>query len=377
MSAQENDLRLLTSKVNRLPLGGQRIEVDSLLAGGVVSVVGAGTLFKGDGSEGTRIAIKHTKQNPPLGPKFSDVERDNLLKYAARSQGLDAEILKRLQDNENVLVPTLLAHFDGPRVTILEHFGPSGYELMQDVLIRQGEIPPSAWTNVGRSIAHLRTAMGEMNGVAGVEKPKLQARERFDELRGTLYDGRMHYYNELMGTFLDPSRATLTWTDGHPKNMAVDTSGQVMFFDFGRSIACDPEYPVPNFLGQIFLFALAGSMPTKGLFANARKLIDAYENVTSDQLKQPYKLDQTKLVRYLVGELAHRGMTMRWLDPKMVKIPAHRVQGAVSHLVDLVFDKNEPITTMDGLQEVYMQIAGHLHDKDDAYLRPSVSSRAE
>jgi hypothetical protein len=248
---------------------------------------------------------------------------------------------------------------------------------MQDVLIRDGEISPSAWTNVGKSIAHLRTAMEKMTDVKGVEKPQLQARERLDELRGTLYDGRMHYYNELMGSFLDPSRATLTWTDGHPKNMAVNTDGRVMLFDFGRSVACDPEYPVPNFLGQVFLFALAGSMPTEDLFANARKLIGAYESVMSDQLKQPYKLDQTKLVRYLVGELAHRGMTMRWLDPKMVKIPAHRVQGAVSHLVDLVFDKNEPITTMDGLQEVYMQIAGHLHEREDTYLRPPISSRAQ
>lgn len=374
MSLHSDDLSLLQSIIRTLPLArGERIVVESLLSGGVVSVVGKGFFIKNN--RRIPVAIKHTKSDIALNDKFSPLESRNILKYAASSQQVDAQILTHLQHHAHIKVPEVVAYFERERVTILRDFTHDGYELFQDVIVRGLTASDvSFFATIGTTLAYLRFEMARMHHVKGVENKELQIEERTDELRVSLYDGRMRYYNQIHAQLLDRARSTFTWTDGHPKNMAVNKAGNVIMFDFGRSIPCDPEYPVANFLGQIYLFGLTGSIPPKEVVRFTETLLDAYRKAYAQLASTPTNLHKQNLVWYISAELAHRGKTMRWIDPKLVKIDETRAKLAVDHLVDHVFDKLHPITTLIDFEHAFLQIADHLHDKDDTYLRPSISS---
>lgn len=376
MTIHTDDLSLLRDITSKLPLApGEEVVVESLLSGGVVSVVGKGHFHKG--GERVPVAIKHTKKEIALSDKFSPLESRNLLKNAASSQHVDAQILIHLQNNPHVRVPEVVAYFEKERVTIMRDFGQDGYTLFQDVIIAGNKLQPHTFAHIGKLLAHLRHEMGQMKHIRSVEDRELQIEERTDELRVSLYNGRMGFYNTIWHTLLDKKRSTLTWTDGHPKNVAVNAQGEVMFFDFGRSIRCDPEYPVANFIGQTLLFGLSGSLKAETALAHASRVIRTYEDTLTQTQGERYFLHERNLVSYLAAEIAHRGKTMRWIDPNLVKIDEIRAKLAVDHLIDQVFDKKRPITTLREFEHTFLQIARHLHDADGAYMRPSISPRAE
>jgi len=374
MAQGVDDLSLLRTIVGALPFASRvTVDIDSLLSGGVVSVVGKGTYHQ-DGVS-TPVAIKHTKSDIALNDKFSPLESRNILKFAASSQQVDAQILTHFQHHAHIKVPEVVAYFERERVTILRDFTYDGYELFQDVIVRGLTASDvSLFATIGTTLAYLRSEMAHMHHVKGVENKELQIEERTDELRVSLYDGRMRYYNQVHSQLLDRARSTFTWTDGHPKNMAVNKAGNVIMFDFGRSIPCDPEYPVANFLGQIYLFGLTGSVAPKEVVRFTETLLDAYRKTYTQLASTPTNLHEQNLVWYISAELAHRGKTMRWIDPKLVKIDETRAKLAVDHFIDHVFNKLHPITTLIDFEHAFLQIAEHLHDKDDTYLRPSISS---
>lgn len=375
MSLHSDDLSFLQSIIRTLPLArGERIVVESLLSGGVVSVVGKGFFIKD--SLRIPVAIKHTKSDIALNDKFSPLESRNILKYAASSQQVDAQILTHLQHHAQIKVPEVVAYFERERVTILRDFTHDGYELFQDVIVRGLTASDvSLFATIGTTLAYLRFEMAHMHHVKGVENKELQIEERTDELRVSLYDGRMHYYNQIHAQLLDRARSTFTWTDGHPKNMAVNKAGNIIMFDFGRSIPCDPEYPVANFLGQIYLFGLTGSISPKDVVRFTETLLDAYRKTYTQLASTPTNLHEQNLVWYISAELAHRGKTMRWIDPKLVKIDETRAKLAVDHFIDHVFNKLHPITTLIDFEHAFLQIADHLHDADDTYLRPVIKKK--
>ncbi len=375
MTAHMDDLSLLKDVVSKLPLApGEEIVVESLLSGGVVSVVGKGHFLKG--GESIPVAIKHTKREIALNDKFSPLESRNILKYAASTQHVDTQILTHLQKNSHIKVPDVVAYYEKERVTVLRDFGSDGYTLFQDVIIAGQKLHLHTFAQIGAMLAHLRMEMGKMDHIEGVEDRELQIEERTDELRVSLYNGRMGFYNKIWNLLLDESKSTFTWTDGHPKNMAVNKNGDVVVFDFGRSIQCDPEYPVANFLGQMYLFALTGSIKPEDAIALSESLIQSYRKTYSALTSDENTLHERNLVWYLTAELAHRGKTMRWIDPKLVKLDETRVKSAVDHLVDIVFDRENPVETLADFEHKFLQITKHLHDKEDTYLRPSISSQS-
>lgn len=77
-----------------------------------------------------------------------------------------------------------------------------------------------------------------------------------------------------------------------------------------------------------------------------------------------------------MAEFAHRGKTMRWIDEKIIKIPGDdkvtRVKLAVDHLIDLVFDKDQPITTIERLLLIGKTIEKHLLEDHTYYRRPKI-----
>ena len=375
MITDTDDLSLLRDIVSKLPLApGEEIVVESLLSGGVVSVVGKGHFL--ENGERIPVAIKHTKKEIALNDKFSPLESRNILKYAASTQHVDAQILTHLQGNPHIQVPKVISYYEKERVTVLRNFGEDGYTLFQDAIVAGSGLQPHTFVQIGVLLAHLRQEMRAMKHIEGVENRELQIEERTDELRVSLYNGRMGFYNKIWHSLLDEKRSAFTWTDGHPKNMAINQKGDVVIFDFGRSIWCDPEYPVANFLGQMYLFALTGSIKPQDAIALSESLIQSYRKTYSALTSDENTLHERNLVWYLTAELAHRGKTMRWIDPKLVKINDTRVKLAVDHLVDLVFDREHPIETLVDFEHKFLQITKHLHDKQDTYLRPSISSQS-
>lgn len=295
------------------------------------------------------------------------------MKNAASSQHVDIQVLTHLQDSPHIRVPKVIAYFEKERVSILCDFGEDGYTLFQDAIVAGDRLQRHTFVQIGVILAHLRKEMEKMDHIEGVESRQLQIEERTDELRVSLYNGRMDFYNKIYHALLDEQRSTFTWTDGHPKNMAINKGGDVIVFDFGRSIQCDPEYPVANFLGQMYLFALTGSINPQEAVAFSEELLHSYENTYATLSPGEVAVNEQNLVWYLTAELAHRGKTMRWIDPKLVKLDEMRAKSAVDHLVDVVFDKVNPIETLVDFEHAFLQITKHLHDKEDTYLRPKIS----
>jgi thiamine kinase-like enzyme len=260
----------------------------------------------------------------------------------------------------------------------MTNFNSQGFTLFQDLLVKGTDLNSKIFQNIGNVLADLRIEMSSFpKGISGVEDRILQIEERTDELRISLYDNRMHYYNEIWHNLLDDNIAEFTWTDGHPKNIAVNPQGEIIIFDFGRSIKCDPEYPLANFLGQILLFMMTGSIDFETGEKYFHETIDAYTaRLRENNSHNKYNLNEKNFVWYLMAEFAHRGKTMRWIDEKIIKVPGEdkvtRVKLAVDHMIDLVFDKTQPITKIVELLLIGKTIEKYLLEDPTTYLRPKI-----
>ncbi len=375
---KEEKLSTLIDIVNKLPLKkDESLEITDILAGGVVSIVGNGILHTPEGD--LHVAVKYTKDDIEINEKFSPLESRNILKYASSSHDVDAKILKKLQNNKSIKVPSLVEYFPEHRVTIMKNFNSDGYILFQDLLVEGKEIPDKVFKEVGKVLAEIRLQFSDLfPDLEGVEERILQIEERTDELRTSLYDNRMNYYNVIWRNLLNPEKSSFTWTDGHPKNIAVNDEGDIVVFDFGRSIRCDEEYPLANFLGQIILFILTGAIDYNKGVKYVQDTIDSYVSVMREEIDN-YRLNEKDLVWYITGEFAHRGKTMRWIDPKIIKVQGddfsqkvQRSKSAVFHLIEVVFDKDKPIVTMDKLYKVLHQINDSLMNNDRDYTLPEI-----
>lgn len=117
-------------------------------------------------------------------------------------------------------------------------------------------------------------------------------------------------------------------------------------------------------------------MSPRDAIAFSEVLIQSYGKTYSALKLEKNGLNERNLVWYLTAELAHRGKTMRWIDPQLVRRDETRVKLAVDHVVDVVFDREDPVETLVDFEHKFLQIAGHLHGKEDTYLRPVVSARS-
>ncbi len=375
---KEEKLNVLINVVNNLPLKkDESLEVNDILAGGVVSIIGDGILHTPEGD--LHVAVKYTKDNIDINEKFSPLESRNLLKYAPSSHDVDAKMLQKLQNNKFIRVPSIVEYFPEHRVTIMKNFNSEGYSLFQDLLVEGEDVHERVFTEVGKVLANIRMQFPTLfPDLEGVEEPILQIEERTDELRTSLYDNRMNYYNVIWKNLLDPDNSSFTWTDGHPKNIAVNDQGDIIVFDFGRSIRCDEEYPLASFLGQIMLFILTGAIDYQKGIGYVKDTIDAYVEEMREH-DEDYRLNEKDLVWYITGEFAHRGKTMRWIDPKIIKVKgdgfSQKVQRAkvgVFHFIEVVFDKDNPLVTMDKLYKVLHQINNSLMNNENDYSLPEI-----
>jgi hypothetical protein len=328
------------------------VEFDSLerLPGGVVSLVLAATT-----SEPLRqdvpcnIVLKHTLEyveDTPLGDDFSFPDRPSLLMPAPLTHRLDFRVLDLLQGSNKVKVPTLLRYYEDRRTTVMVDFRAQGFRLMQQMLV-EGHLPSTSANSIGRSLANLVQTFGEFDGlIPAVEDSTTQCRERLDELHMFLRP-QLPLYREIENRFL--SGRHITPTDTHPKNMALDATGDVVFFDFGRSIVADEQYPAPNFAAHIALAGIGGCFDSSTRVTNyIVDFVEAYNKMAG----KAYQIDELWFVRYFTAELLHRGLSGRWLDKRLfAKSRLQEVERAVHDFGIHVFrpEDHEPITSIEEL----------------------------
>ncbi len=296
--------------------------------GGVVSDVLEGKLeHKGQTHS---VVVKRTRKKVEAAHfSYSDTE---LKKAAPRTHALDRQILKRLQNYVGITVPILhMSHSKGLQ-TVMADFNFSGYTFMQDRLV-DGTLPAGAAAETGHMLAELQLALADKNlmrGIKPVEDSKTQVRERLAEAHILLY-GNLAMYRELEAKLLHNDG--LLYTDGHPKNMAVNDSGKVMLFDFGRLINGSVQYPAPNFLAHIGLSWIGGTMPADKARVFIGDCYAAYNKVTP--------IEEEWFVRFFASELVHRGLAMRWIDPRLFRDNRKVKARLAAHAVFLdVFEAN-------------------------------------
>ncbi len=352
----------LEQKVNELTKDVGVIKLKDMLAGGVVSDVYSAVLQSMDGEK--NIVVKYTKNNISNGLNFTNADLKNSFSLAPETHNFDVVIQREL----NFSTPIILRHFPEEHITIMENFADNGYKLLQFRLL-EGDLPENTAENLGRGLAVIRRKVEGLNlKEQQIEKSDLQFAERFMELNVLLYNGRIDMFNEVENDFLSSENKTLAWTDGDQKNFAINNNGEVLAFDFGRSIVCDADFMLPNLAGHLGLFWLADYLPDGEVFITG--LVKAFlEEYHKDNLS--YKIDERKFVNYFTASLLHRGMAMRWVDPRLAdKIGEDSLKYASMHFGDLVFSRNKRIKSINKTLEILGMIADKA--KKGEYLCPKI-----
>lgn len=333
----------LQEKINSLLSNGEKVALSEILAGGVVSDVYAAK-YQTDGKV-IDIALKYTKEDMDLGYIFSVDDKQNVLDKAQETHSLDIQI----QDYLSVNTPKILKHFPKDHITLMVNFVNEGFTLLQSLLIQQHDISNSA-IGLGRAFASIRFDLEkEKNEFKQVEDSKKQFSERFYELKTLLYNGRMDIFNKIEAEFLDEACSKIIWTDGDQKNVALNNKGMPLFFDFGRSIICDPDFIIPNFLGHIGLFIISNHFNRKIGINFLNTCLKSFNSSFRD-LDNTYSFNEEKFVNYFTASVLHRGMAMRWIDPRIANIISESsLKQAVLHFGDIIFDKEKRVDNIKDL----------------------------
>ena len=342
----------LETKVNELSQkkGLGNIKLNNVLAGGVVSDVYDATLVTPDNTN-KNIVVKYTKNDIQKSNIFATSDIADSFTDAPATHNLDVKIQGTLKIN----TPKIIQHFPEGPITLMENFAENGYVLLMSRLLTEN-VPVKTAEKLGETLATVRLQME--NNIStdifvAVEDSRAQFEERFLELKVLLYNGRMDIFNKIEEDFLT-SGGHLVWTDGDQKNFALNEQGEVIFFDLGRSVAVDADFMLPNLLGHLGLFYLAGYLDDIEIFVKECKksFLQIYKMTHSD-----YVLDEEKFVNYFTASLLHRGMAMRWIDQRIAdKIGEDSLKYASMHFGDLVFDKDNRITTIDKLIDALKKV---------------------
>ncbi len=301
--------------------------------------------------------IKHTLDydaNAPCGESFGYSDHDSVLKPAPATHHVDFTILDVLQTTKAVRVPKVLRYFEKIRTTVMTDFQAEGFHLMQDLVVT-GALPMSSAENVAKSLVALMDQFRRMSHLIRVaESSTLQARERLEELY-TFLRSDLKTYQEIERKFL--SGDSIVPTDAHPKNMAINAQGEILMFDFGRSIVADKQYSAPNFAAHIGLASVANCFEDPLFGAEyIATFVSAYNRFSSPD----DQIEEATFVRYFMSELLHRGLSGRWLDKRFFShATLQEVERAVHDLAIETFrpDEGGALATLGDLLNVLTDVS--------------------
>ncbi len=353
----------LEKRINELAIEIWTIKLTDMLAWWVVSDVYSAELETIEW-ENKQIVVKYTKENISLWTIFSEKDRDYSFADIQATHELDMDIQKIL----NVKTPKIIKHFSEDNITLMENFANEDYKLLQGCII-DWELPFEASKNLWESLATVRYDL-EVNwsNFKQVEDSGHQFDERFFELQALLYNWRMDKFNKIKEDFVAKNRNWVMWTDWDQKNFAVKPNGEVMVFDFGRSVICDPDFLLPNLLGHLGLFTIAWYIenPIEFLKSIQESFMRKYKFFNSDHI-----FNEQKFINYFTASLIHRGMAMRWIDTRIANnIWEDSMKWACMAFWDEVFDKENPVESIEELFSILETIRSLA--EQGKYKRPKV-----
>lgn len=271
---------------------GLNIKLGNLLAGGVMSQVYEAKLDE------RKVIVKHTEDrgeglfSAPFSPYDFFLGRE--------SGNLDTIIIKKLK-NSVIKTPTVIHYFPDIYTTILSDLREEGFILLMSEILERKFNTNSA-ENLGRNLALLNQEMKKWKPFETVESAEQQIYQRGMELR-LFYANTQEYYKELESHYC--KKGQYIWTDGHPKNILVDSEGRVAFIDFGRTHMGDKEYVLPNFLAHIVIYGLAEYIDKKETIDYLSRAIESFRKIED--------LDEKLFCKYLGMEVLHRS-SGKWIS---------------------------------------------------------------
>ncbi len=341
-----------------------KITLTEVLAGGVVSDIYRAKVIALDGSE-KMIVVKYTKPNIPAGGNFTYSDIEHAFSLAQPVHNLDVEIQGQL----DTATPKIIEHFSEEHITLMEDFTAEGYKLLQFRLL-EDETTSTQMFALGRTLAKLQKEfVSKLQGISSIEEARWQFEERFFELKALLYNGRVDIFNEIQDDFLGRNKeySGLIWTDGDQKNFALTDQGEVLAFDFGRSIVCDPDFMPANLAGHLGLFVIAGYL----MVDNIETMLNSFLQEMKRDIPE-YVFSEQKIVNYFTASLLHRGLAMRWVDKRLAdKIGEDSLKQASMHFGDEVFSPKKRVVTLTeafSLLETIAQFA-----QGGQYKRPNIN----
>lgn len=257
------------------------IQLKQLLKGGWVSQVYEATM------DGKPVVVKHTEDLIPFNPTE--------LFIGKKGHNVDSHVLKLLQHSQHVRVPKVYLHLPDITTTVMENMRHSGFRLLIDDILNKSFSISSA-ESAGNTLAYLAQKTRKWKPFKTNLSAEQNAYERGLELRLS-YPNTQKEYLALEKEFTGNNRF-FAWLDGHPKNIFVNSKGDVAFIDFGNSSFADQRYMLPNFLAHIVLYSLSGYISTSNAKSYVRSCVEAYLRI------EP--VDETIFCQYLAMEVFHR-----------------------------------------------------------------------
>lgn len=264
------------------------ITLGKTLKGGTVSQVYEAEL------DNKKAIVKHTEDLYPFDPTEIFISK--------KGHNQDTKILKILSKSKNIRVPKILYFFPEITTTVMEDLREKGLSLLSDIILSK-KLPLNSAEKIGRSLANLAVESRNWKIFTTNESAHQSIYERGLELR-LAYPNTQEQYLYLEKEFIENKRY-LMWPDGHPKNMFVNNSGEVIFIDFGRSVWADQRYMLPNFLSHIAIYSLVG-------YYSQREAINFIDN-TIRSYKTIDNINEAIFCQYFGMEILHRA-TGKWLS---------------------------------------------------------------
>ena len=184
----------------------------------------------------------------------------------------------------------------------MEDVNKRGYQLMSDQLIK-GKLLKTSAEKIAISLAELAKEARRWEKFKTNESAEQSIYERGLELR-LAYPNTQEEYLFLENQYISNNQFWL-WPDGHPKNIFINESGEVLFIDFGRSHWADQRYMLPNFLAHIIIYSLTGFYSKMEAVSYIERCITTFRSFE--------EIDQKLFCQFLAMEVLHRAYG-KWIS---------------------------------------------------------------
>jgi hypothetical protein len=230
-----------------------------LLQGGYTS-----TVYRAK-SEGQNLIIKHARGRDSFYPVKRKLEETRAV--------TEVEVLKRLNNLFPNQVPQIYDFFPNENIIIMSDVGSSA-KLGINYLL-EGRADERHATELGFFLGKLKQATADWEPFETVEQP-------FEQVwtRGLEVDVASEEWGKQMRKYYLGSKPGFVWPDGHPKNVFfAEKDPSIRAIDFDCSHFADQDYILPNFLGQIPVFAAMGHITIEQGLEFMEQMIKAYTKV--------------------------------------------------------------------------------------------------